>query len=140
MPRKPFKPPREPTRMRTTLVALLAILMLAGCTAEGGQDPWAYTKKPLYAGGFDLARISGTTDAQEFRVTDGSIAAIRVLVWINATAGGATVRVFDPSGHTLFTTSETGERHYGLELGAWRVEVDGHAESAGRVHVLAVRA
>lgn len=140
MRRKPFKPLREPSRMRTSLAALLAILTLAGCTAEGGQDPWAYTKKPLYAGGFDLARVAGATDAQEFRVTDGSIAAIRVFVWINATAGGATVRVFDPSGHALLTTSETVERQYGLELGAWRVEVDGQPESAGIVHVLAVRA
>ncbi|HET6405727.1 MAG TPA: hypothetical protein VFH78_13880 [Candidatus Thermoplasmatota archaeon] len=126
---------------RLALLVTVAVL-LAGCSARGSNpenDPWAYTKKPLYAGGFDLARVAGETDSQVFRVTDGSIAAIRVMVWINATAGGATVRVFDPSGNNVLTTSETIERQYGLQLGEWRVEVDGQPESAGIIHILAVR-
>ena len=133
---------RERSRMRVLATALVAALVLAGCAARGGgeNDPWAYTRKPLYAGGFDLARIAGETDSQVFRVTDGSIAAIRVLVWVNATAGGGTVRLFDPSGNLVLTTSETVERQYGLQLGEWRVEVDAQPASAGRVHILSVRA
>ena len=126
--------------MRPLVPILVAAILLAGCTAKGDDhDPWAYTKKPLYTGGFDLARIAGETDSQAFRVTDGSIGAVRVLVWINATAGGGTVRVYDPSGNNVLTTSETAERSYGLQLGEWRVEVDGQPASVGRVHILAVR-
>lgn len=143
MLRKPFKAPREPSRMRRPLVALalLLALALAGCSARGGDtDPWAYTKKPIYTGGFNLERIAGDTATQEFRVSDGSIAAIRVLVWVNATQGGGTVRLFDPSGNQVLTTTETTEHQYGLQLGAWRVEVDGLEGSTGLVHILVVRA
>ena len=132
----------SPIRGSGTFALVVAGLFVvaAGCTARGGDDdPWAYTRKPLYAGGFDLERIAGQTDAQEFRVTDGSIGAIRVLVWVNATAGGGTVRIYDPSGDLRLTTSETVERQYGLQLGSWRVEVEGQPASAGVMHILAVR-
>lgn len=126
---------------RALVLALLAALVLAGCSARGGDaDPWAYTKKPLYTGGFSLERVASEPASQEFRVSDGSIAAVRVLVWVNATQGGGTVRVYDPSGNLLLTTSETTERQYGLQLGAWRVEVEGLPGSTGLVHILAVRA
>lgn len=138
--RKPFKLSGERTRMRRMLFAVLVVALLAGCSARGGDtDPWAYTRKPLYASGFDLARIAGGTDSQMFQVTDGSIGMIRVLVWINATAGGGTVRIYDPGDRLMLTTSETVERQFGLELGQWRVEAEGQPESAGVIHVLAVR-
>lgn len=144
MHRKPFKLGREPTPMRPVLVvALVAALALAGCSARGSDpanDPWAYTKKPLYTGGFSLDRIAGEADSQEFRVTDGSIAAVRILVWVNATQGGGTVRLYDPSGDLVLTTTETTERQYGLQLGSWRVEVEGLTGSSGMIHILAVRA
>ena len=125
---------------RVALLAIVHALVLAGCSARGGnEDPWAYTKKPLYAGGFSLERIAGHTDSQEFRVTDGSIAAVRVLVWINATQGGGTVRVSDPGGHVVLSTSDTADQSFGLQLGRWVVEVEGLTGSAGTVHVLAVR-
>lgn len=124
--------------MRLLAPLLFVALALAGCTASG-QDPWEYTKKPLYAGGFDLADLSGTSETQEFRVTDGSIGAIRLLVWVNATAGAANVRISNPSGHEVLSTSEFAERQYGLELGAWVVNVSAEENSAGVVHILAVR-
>lgn len=121
------------------IVLLLAVAVaLAGCTASG-EDPFAYTKKPLYAGGFDLARIAGTTDSQEFRVTDGSIAGIDVRVWINATAGGAHVKLINPSGAVAYETSATDAKAIPMELGVWRVEVDAPAGSAGILHILATR-
>jgi hypothetical protein len=126
--------------MRLFVLALVAAVALAGCSSsDESTDPYAYTKKELYSGGFDLARLAGANDSQEFRVSDGSIAAIRVLVWVNATAGGATVTIRDPGGDVLLQTTETTERSLGLELGAWTVEVQGQPESAGRVHILVVR-
>ena len=125
--------------MKVLLLAVVAAVVLAGCSAQESTDPYAYTKKELYSGGFDLARIAGTTDSQEFRVTDGSIAEIKIMVWINATAGGATVTIRDPGGDVVLETSETTERSFGLELGAWKVEVAGQPASAGRVHLLVVR-
>lgn len=140
MCRKRLSVARRRSRMhRIAILALVAAVALAGCSAEGGQDPYAYTKKELYSGGFDLARIAGQTDSQQFRVTDGSIAAIRAMVWVNATAGGATVTMRDPGGDVALATDATSERSFPLELGAWTVEVAGQPGSAGRVHILVVR-
>lgn len=125
--------------MRRTLVALLVVLALAGCTAKSQEDPFAYTKKPLYTGGFDLEDISGT-DQQQFRVEDGSIAVVNVQVWVNATAGGATVEVIDPSGRTMMSTTQTTEQGFPLKLGVWTVKVTPSGEdAAGHVGILATR-
>lgn len=125
--------------------ALAAIVLVAafaaGCTASGDRpDPWAYTKKPLYAGGFDLGRLAGQEETQQFRVTDGSIGAIRANVWINATAGGALITLHDPSGNVVLETDRTTEAQFPLNLGAWSVTATGHEGSAGIVHVLVTRA
>lgn len=127
--------------MRTLAILLVAATLLAGCTASGdAQDPWAYTRRELYSGGFDLERVAaGGSDGQVFRVTDGSIGQIRHLVWVNATAGTATVSILDPSGRTILTTSETAERFSGLALGEWSVRVEAPPGAAGRVHILVVR-
>lgn len=126
--------------MQTALLAALAAsLLLAGCTATGQEDPFAYTRKPLYAGGFNLEKLAGASETQEFRVTDGSIASVRMLVFVNATAGGATVTLTDPAGKTVLVTSETTERATALNLGAWKARVDVQQGSAGLVHVLVVR-
>lgn len=127
--------------MKTLPLLVVAAALLAGCTASGdGQDPWAYTRRELYSGGFDLAKVSAAgTDGQVFRVTDGSIGAIRHLVWVNATAGTATVSITDPSGKTVLTTTETTERTTGLSLGQWGVQVDAPPGAQGRVHILVVR-
>lgn len=142
MKRKGQGPHRERGRVKRTALLLVAATLLAGCTASGGEDPWAYTKRELYSGGFDLAKVAareGATDSQEFRVTDGSIGAIRLLVWVNATAGAPTVTINDPSGRTIVQTSETIERQAGLALGAWTVRVDSPPGTEGRVHILVVR-
>lgn len=123
---------------RRALVLVAIMLVLAGCTAKG-EDPFAYAKKPLYTGGYDLARLGNGTQTQEFRVQDGSIASVKVNVWVNATAGGARVDVIDPAGTTVLSTTETTERTFPLNLGAWHVRVTGEEGSAGRVAILAVR-
>lgn len=124
---------------RAALLVLVAALLLAGCTAKG-EDPFAYTKKPLYTGGFDLARLAGETDQQQFRVGDGSIAAIRIQVWVNATAGGAQVQILDPSGRAAVTTTESVDKTVPVNLGAWTVVVDGEPAAAGHVGILVTRA
>lgn len=120
------------------LVALACALLAAGCTANG-QDPYAYAKKPLYTGGFNLERVGPEGDSQEFRVQDGSIASIRVQVWFNGTAGDATVEVSDPSGRVVLTTTETADRSFPLNLGAWRVSVKASEGSTGHIGVLVTR-
>lgn len=125
-------------RRAAPFALLAAALVLAGCTVQGSQDPFAYTRKPLYTGGFDLARMAGE-ETQEFRVQDGSIGTLRLFVWVNATAGGARVDVADPSGRTVLSTTETSESKAGLNLGAWKVKVAPAAQSEGMVHVRVVR-
>ena len=131
-------------RMRALAsIALVAATFLAGCSTRGedeSSDPWAYTRKPLYTGGFDLAELAGANETQSFRVTDGSIGAIRAQVWINATAGGATVTLRDPSGRAILTTTETTDQRFGLNLGQWSVAIEGLPDSSGLVHVLVTRA
>lgn len=116
--------------MRLAALLLVLAVAFAGCSAKG-EDPLAYTKKPLYAGGFDLATLKNDTDEQQFRVQDGSIAQIKVNVWINATAGGARVNVYDPGGRMVLTTTETVARAYPLNLGQWRVVVEGMPDETG---------
>lgn len=126
--------------MKRLAPILLVAVLAAGCTAKGGdQDPWAYTKKPLYASGFNLERIAGSEETQQFRVTDGSIAGIRMQVWVNATAGGGTVTIRDPGGKSILTTSSTADEVTMLNLGQWTVQVVGQAGSVGIVHVLVTR-
>lgn len=124
--------------MRLALALTVVALLVAGCAARG-EDPFAYTKKPLYTGGFDLARLTSEGQVDQFRVTDGSIGQIHVQVWINETAGGATIVVQDPSGRTMLTTSEDADQRFALALGEWRVKVTPQEGSAGIVHVLATR-
>lgn len=129
--------------MRPALVlAVACALLAAGCFAKAGEDPFAYTKKPLYTGGFDLEDIKGE-DSQQFRVEDGSIALVRVQVWVNATAGGARVELTDPSGRVVLTTTEGAAQEYPLKLGIWTVKVtpvpDASGAAAGHVAVLATR-
>jgi hypothetical protein len=125
--------------MRAALALLIPALFLAGCTATGDSDPFAYARKPLYTGGFEIAEIGEDGDSQTFRVTDGSIASVRMLVWVNASAGGATVTIADPAGSTMMTTSETAERSVPLNLGVWTVDLQARPESVGLVHILVVR-
>lgn len=129
--------------MRPSLAFALALaLALVGCAAKAddpASDPFAYTRKPLYTGGFALDQLGGQTRSQEFRVTDGSIGAIRVQVWVNATAGGATVEVVDPSGDLTLLTQETTDTTVGLDLGAWTVRVTPDPGSAGAVAILVTR-
>lgn len=128
--------------MRLVAVLLTLAVALAGCSAKG-EDPLAYTKKPLYGGVFDLGELGNGTDQQQFRVQDGSIGMIKVNVWINATAGGARVNVYDPSGRMVLTTTETTERAFPLNLGQWRVEVLGMPDetgaSAGHANIIVTR-
>lgn len=121
------------------LCAVALVAAFAGCSARGDPDPFAYMRKPLYVGGFDLAKVRGVEDDQQFWVTDGSIAQVRVLVWVNATAGGATVVVEDPAGNVAMRTTQTTEGSFRLDLGAWTVRVLGTPDAAGDVAVLAVR-
>lgn len=128
--------------MRLVAVLLVLAVALAGCSAKG-EDPLAYTKKPLYGGVFDLGTLKNGTDQQQFRVQDGSIGMIKVNVWVNATAGGARVNVYDPSGRMVLTTTETTERSFPLNLGQWRVEVVGMPDdtgaSAGHANIIVTR-
>lgn len=139
MKRKALEPPRAPSRMRTAFALLALAALVAGCTASGETDPWAYTKKPLYASGFQLDRIAGGEDAQQFQVTDGSIASIRMQVWINATQGGGTLTIRDPGGRVVLETTETTERQTTLNLGQWTIHAAGLPGSAGTIHVLVTR-
>lgn len=125
--------------MRWSLVALLCVAALAGCTAKGSNDPFAYMKKPLYTGGFDLEDIA-TRDQQEFRVEDGSILQVYAQVWVNATAGGAQVEISDPSGRVVLSTTEHAEQGFPMTLGVWRVKVTPTSEdAAGHVGILVTR-
>lgn len=124
---------------RAPVLLVLAALLLAGCSVRGA-DPFAYTRKPLYTGHFDLAEMPAGGDGQTFRVDDGSIAFERVQVWINATAGGARVTVTDPSGRVQVDTTQAMDQRFSLELGAWQVRVEAQPGSAGSVELLVTRA
>jgi hypothetical protein len=119
--------------MRAFAVLLLAAVVLAGCSANA-QDPFAYAKKPLYTGHFELdPLVDGKTDSQEFRVEDGSIGYVRVQVWVNDTAGDATVEVLDPSGRAVLTTSANADQSFPLNLGVWKVVVRGAPDAEGKL-------
>lgn len=125
--------------MRAFALLLVAAVALAGCAANA-EDPFAYTRKPLYTGHFELDPLAGgKTDSQEFRVEDGSIARVHVQVWVNATAGGARVEVVDPSGRTVLSVTDDAEQSFPLHLGVWTVRVTPEGEAAGHVSVLATR-
>lgn len=121
------------------LVALLSVvlaLVLAGCSAQGQQqDPFAYAKKPLYTSHFELdPLVGGKTDGQQFRVEDGSIAAVKVQIWVNATAGGGSVELQDPSGRVVMTTTGPyAEQSFPLNLGVWTVTVKGAPDESGKL-------
>lgn len=129
--------------MRAFALVVVLAVALSGCAANA-QDPFAYTKKPLYTGYFDLDPLAGgTTDAQEFRVEDGSIGRVHVQVWVNATAGAGKVDVYDPSGRLVLTSEGQAEQGFPLNLGVWRVVVsgtpDGEGKLEGHVGVLVTR-
>ena len=126
--------------MRRTLAFLvLAALFLAGCSARGANDPFAYMRKPLYTGHFDLDQVPAAGDGQTFRVDDGSISFVRVQAWINATAGGGRVTVTDPSGYVRVDTTQDVDQRFAMELGAWQVHVEAQPGSAGSVEFFVTR-
>ena len=122
----------------TRLLAVALVLTMAGCFAKANQDPFAYTRKPLYTGGFDLDGLAAT-DEQQFRVEDGSISEVHVQVWVNATTGSARVEVEDPSGQVYMNTTQSGEMGFPLRLGVWHVRVTPEGEATGHVAVLVTR-
>ena len=129
--------------MRAFVAPLLAAMVLAGCSANA-QDPFAYAKKPLYTGHFELdPLVGGKTDGLEFRVEDGSIGYVHVQVWVNATAGEGKVEIIDPSGRTVISTTTHAAQTFPLNLGVWKVVVtgtpDGENGLKGHVGVLATR-
>jgi hypothetical protein len=128
--------------MRSPRVALALVLVLAsaaaGCTARG-QDPFAYTKKPLFASTFHLAGTDAG-DRQSFFVEDGSIGRIAAQVWLNVTSGAARVEFVDPSGRTVWITDASASGPLPVELGAWQVRVTPtQPETLGSVGVLVTR-
>lgn len=126
---------------RLRVIVLLASVLLAGCVARGEkQDPFAYTKKPLYVGHFDLVELKNGTAAQEFRVEDGSIAAVHLRAWINLTSGAsARLDVVDSSGRPVWATMSTGEATAATNLGTWSVNLSAPPGTAGTVDVVAAR-
>lgn len=128
---------------RSLVLVLLASLLLAGCTARSSgtkADPFAYTKKALYVGHFELADLKNGTDAQSFSVDDGSIASVRLRAWINATTGGpAQVEVVDSSGRLVWSTTSTGEATAATNLGTWTVRITAPLGSTGSIDVIAAR-
>ncbi len=129
--------------MRAFALLVVAAVALAGCSANA-EDPFAYAKKPLYTGHFELEPLAeGKVDSQQFRVEDGSIAQVRVQVWVNNTAGDAKVEVVDPSGRTVLTTTTTTDQSFPLNLGVWKVLVsgtpDGEDGLKGNVGILVTR-
>lgn len=127
--------------MRPALTLLtLAALFAAGCSARGDDDPFAYIRKPLYTGSFDLEQLGENhTASQRFWVTDGSIGAIKVQVWVNATAGAAVVKVLDPDGNVAMATDEARSDQFPLALGDWSVVVEGTQDAKGMVGVFVTR-
>lgn len=127
--------------MRVAAFLLAAsFLLMAGCSAKGAQDPFAYTRKDLAHTSFDLALTQNKTDEQQFRVEDGSIATIQLRVWVNATAGHATVDIYGPSGKKALSTSETTSATVPIDLGVWRIVVTGTSDAAGDASIVATRA
>jgi hypothetical protein len=126
--------------MKRVVLALLVVAMLAGCSARANKDDFfGYMKKPLYASSFSLDRLHGSQDTESFFVEDGSIGTITVRVWVNATAGAASVRVYDPTGAEVLNTTQTTTRAYPLNLGGWKVVVTASEDAAGKVDLLVVR-
>lgn len=123
---------------RLLVLALVPALAFAGCIAKAKQDPFAYTRKPLYTGHFELDGLA-TMDEQQFRVEDGSIARVFVQVWVNETAGGALVEVVNPSGATVMSVRDDAATAFPLALGVWHVRVTPEGEAAGSVAVLVTR-
>lgn len=128
--------------MRRTLFALVALGLLSGCVARG-EDPFAYTKKPLYVSTFDLARLDDRPSEQGFRVEDGSIGAQHFEIYVNATKGGALVEIHDPAGALVISTTETTKTSIPLHLGAWRVTVtpqpDENDQIEGKINIYVTR-
>ena len=123
---------------RLLVVPLVVMLAMAGCIAKAKQDPFAYTRKPLYTGTFELDGLNAT-DGQQFRVEDGSIGQIHVQVWVNATAGGATVEIVDPSGQARMRVTDDAAQGFPLNLGVWSVRVTPDGEASGDVSILVTR-
>jgi hypothetical protein len=119
------------------LALLVVAAALAGCSARGSApDYFAYTKKPLYVGTFDLAAGPGQ---QNFDVEDGSISALHVQVWVNATKGGAHVEFLDATGHPAWSTDASATMSLPVDIGTWTVNVTPAAGSAGNLGVVVLR-
>ena len=126
--------------MKRVLFALAVVALLAGCSAKGDRnDFFGYMKKPLFASSFSLDHARASPETQQFFVEDGSIGVISIQLWVNATAGGATVQVFDPAGNEAMRATQTTQASFPLSLGAWKVVVTGTPDASGSVDVLVTR-
>ena len=124
------------------VLAVCAFMLLAGCSARGSpdQDPFAYVRKDLAHTAFDLAATAGKSDEQKFRVEDGSVARIKLIVWVNATAGNATVDIYAPSGRDVLSTQQSTTLTVPVDLGVWRFVVHASPGANGSAALVAVRA
>lgn len=69
----------------------------------------------------------------------GTVGEIRMLVGVNATVGGARVRIDPPEGAPGVDTTSGLDERFPLALGVWRVRVEPTGKASGLVRVLAVR-
>jgi hypothetical protein len=126
---------------RALALALVAAVLLAGCGARANRDQFfGYMKKPIYASGFALEDARATPQTQQFFVEDGSIGKVSVQVWVNATAGTATVQIVNAHGDTIVNTASSTTVSVPVDLGAWKITVSGSPDAAGRADVLVKRA
>ncbi|MEA3201131.1 MAG: hypothetical protein QOE90_2559 [Thermoplasmata archaeon] len=126
--------------MRRLLVLLVVAVALAGCSARANKDAlFGYMKKPVFASSFPLADARAVPQSQQFFVEDGSIASLQIQVWVNATAGGATVSIVDAHGDEVLRTTQSTTVAAPLDLGAWKVTVAGTRDATGQVDILVMR-
>ena len=123
--------------MPRALATILLVAAVAGCSASGSKpDYFGYTKKAIYTGTFDLA---AGPDGQKFFVDDGSIGQLKAQVWINATAGGATITFTDARHRDVWTTSASGASVLPPDLGEWSLNVTPTHGAAGSVGIVVLR-
>lgn len=121
-------------------LALAAATLVAGCAARGDVDPFAYMKKPLYNGAFDLADVAGGNVTHQFWVTDGSIAEIHARLSVEAAAGSARMILRDPSGAVAIDTAVDVDKRLALDLGAWSITIEASPDARGDAAALITRA
>ncbi|GEM_PF-5604643 len=126
--------------MRWATALVVVAVVLAGCGAKASRDDlFGYMKKPLFASGFPLEDARAAPQSQQFFVEDGSMAGVIIYVWVNATAGSATVQVYNAHGDEVVHTTQTTSASLPLDLGAWKIVVSGTPDAAGRVDLLVTR-